>query len=212
MKTLAQALALLTKRRVMTLGGAGTGHVASLASEIAGTPVRGSWWGHAKGRLIFQISEALADHPDVLVLKLVEDKVTFVHRALWPALYRRGTDAARLRVTLTGVSARAAALYGKVQKAGSLRIEKADKDAATELEGIVIVAQEHGEKGAHVTVVRSWDDWAPPAIRAAAKRLSTERAEAEIATACGWGASSLAALPAVQSTTTKKPKPKTRSR
>lgn len=212
MNTLAQALTLLTKHRVMTLAGAGTGHVPSLVSEIAGTPVRGSWWGHPKGRVIFRIAEALADHSDVLVLKLVEDKVTFVHRALWPALYRRGTDATRLRVTLAGVSPRAAGLYRKVQKAGSLHIEKADKDAATELEGIVIVSQEHGEKGAHVTVVRSWEDWVPPGIRAAAKRLSTERAETEIAAACGWGPSSLAAAPAVQSATKKKPKPTKRSR
>lgn len=185
MKTLAQALALLTKRRVMTLAGAGDGQVPSLASEVAGEPIRGSWWGHPKGRLIFRLAEALADHPDVLVLKLVQDKVTFVDRALWPALYRVGTDATRLGARLGSVSSRAASLFDRVQKAGTLRIGKADKNAAAELDGLVIVSQEHGEKGAHVTVIRSWDDWATAQVRAAARKLSASQAEAEIAEAVG---------------------------
>lgn len=199
MKTLDETLELLTKRRVMTLAGAGTGLVPSLASWVAGEPIRGSWWGHPKGGLIFELGEKLADHPDVLVLKLIGDKVTFVHRSLWPALFRIGTDKDHLRRTLMGVSPRAVELYTRVQEAGRLWIEKADKEAAAELEGIVIVSQEHGKKGAHVTVLRSWTDWAPASVRAAAKGYTAKRARSEIAKTCGPGASYLAALPAVQS-------------
>ena len=60
----------------------------SLASVIAGAPVRGSWWGHPKGRAIFNASCAL--ERDAEAPKLVNGKVTFVHRRLWPALAGAG--------------------------------------------------------------------------------------------------------------------------
>jgi hypothetical protein len=67
---------------------AARGPVPSLAEAIAGGPIRGSWWGHAKGHEIFRIASAVSESPDVLVCKLVEGKVTYVHRRLWPALVK----------------------------------------------------------------------------------------------------------------------------
>ena len=67
---------------------AARGPVPSLAEAIAGGPIRGSWWGHPKGKAIFRAAEAVSDHPDVLVCKLVDGKVTYVHRRLWPALVK----------------------------------------------------------------------------------------------------------------------------
>jgi len=84
--TPAQAIAFVRRHGIVLL--AGRGPVPSLADAIAGEPIRGSWWGHAKGQEIFLASEALAEHPAVLVCKLVNGKVTFVHRRLWPALVR----------------------------------------------------------------------------------------------------------------------------
>ncbi len=60
----------------------------NLAEAIAGERIRGSWWGHPKGRDIYRAAEAVCDSPDVLVCKLVEGKVTYVHRRLWPALVK----------------------------------------------------------------------------------------------------------------------------
>ena len=60
----------------------------SVAGLVAGGPVHGSWWGHPKGQQIFRVSEWLADHPEVLVNRLVARKVTYVHRRLWPAIPR----------------------------------------------------------------------------------------------------------------------------
>ncbi len=67
---------------------AARGPVPSLAEAIAGGPIRGSWWGHPKGHEIFRAAEAVSDHADVLVCKLIEGKVTYVHRRLWPALVK----------------------------------------------------------------------------------------------------------------------------
>ena len=67
---------------------AARGPVPSLAEAIAGGPIRGSWWGHAKGRIIFQATQAVSKSPEVLVCKLIDDKVTYVHRRVWPALVK----------------------------------------------------------------------------------------------------------------------------
>ena len=67
---------------------AARGPVPSLAEAIAGGPIRGSWWGHVKGREIFQAAQAVCESPEVLVCKLIDDKVTYVHRRVWPALVK----------------------------------------------------------------------------------------------------------------------------
>jgi hypothetical protein len=62
------------------------GPVPSVAEAVAGQPIRGSWWAHAKGHEIFRALSAIDDSPDVLCFKLVAGKVTFAHRRVWPAL------------------------------------------------------------------------------------------------------------------------------
>jgi len=66
----------------------GRGPVPSLANAIAGADIRGSWWGHARGREIFRATRAVRDSDDVLVCRLIDGKITYVHRRLWPALVR----------------------------------------------------------------------------------------------------------------------------
>jgi hypothetical protein len=67
---------------------AARGPVPSLAEEIAGGPIRGSWWAHPKGHEIFRVADAVSESDEVLVCKLVDGKVTYVHRRLWPALVK----------------------------------------------------------------------------------------------------------------------------
>ena len=62
--------------------------VPSLAEVVAGEPLRGSWWAHPKGNEIFLLSRAIRSSPDVLVCRLVDGKITYIHRRLWPALVR----------------------------------------------------------------------------------------------------------------------------
>jgi hypothetical protein len=75
------------ERHGVVLEGA-RGPVPSLAEAIAGELIRGSWWGHRKGGAIFRASRAVRDSDEVLVCRLVEGKITYVHRRLWPALVR----------------------------------------------------------------------------------------------------------------------------
>ena len=64
------------------------GPVPCVAEAVAGEPIIGSWWAHAKGKAIFAALSEIDDAADVRCFKLVDGKVTFVHRRVWPALAR----------------------------------------------------------------------------------------------------------------------------
>ena len=64
------------------------GAVPRLTEVIAGEPIKGSWWAHPKSHQIFAILQAVTDSKDILVCRLVDGKVTLVHRRLWSALVR----------------------------------------------------------------------------------------------------------------------------
>ena len=64
------------------------GPVPRLTEAIVNGPIRGSWWAHAESHHIFAILQAVTDSKDILVCRLVNGKVTFIHRRLWPALVR----------------------------------------------------------------------------------------------------------------------------
>jgi hypothetical protein len=85
-KTVQEALKFVRRHGVVLE--AGRGPVANLADAIAGGPIRGSWWGHPKGKLIFRLTRDVRDAAEILVCRLVEGKITFVHRRLWPALVK----------------------------------------------------------------------------------------------------------------------------
>jgi len=84
-----QALAFVEREGIVLEAGKDPrGLLPSLAEAVAGGPIRGSWWGHARGRAIFAATRSVRDSADVLVCKLAGDRITYVHRRLWPALVR----------------------------------------------------------------------------------------------------------------------------
>jgi hypothetical protein len=64
------------------------GPIPNVAELVVGEPINGSWWSHPGSHAIFERINTLADSPDVVRLRLVNGKVTLVHRRLWPALVR----------------------------------------------------------------------------------------------------------------------------
>ena len=80
----AQALEFVRAHGVVLVSASGP--APKLTEAIAGEKIKGSWWGHPKGKHIFQVLEAVTGDPDVLVCRLVDGKLTLVHRRLWPAL------------------------------------------------------------------------------------------------------------------------------
>jgi hypothetical protein len=64
------------------------GPLPSLAEHVAGEPIRGSWWAHARSHEIYAVLEQVDDSPDVVATRLINGRITLVHRRLWPALVR----------------------------------------------------------------------------------------------------------------------------
>src|SRR5712691_10969101 len=74
------------------------GPVPNLVQAIAGEPIRGSWWAHPSSHTIYCLCGAVCYSGEVLVCRLVDGKVTFVHRRLWPALVRLSRRLPRRRL------------------------------------------------------------------------------------------------------------------
>jgi hypothetical protein len=82
-----QALAFIERHGIVSES-ARRGAIRSLVDAIAGETVRGNWWSHARSREIFSMTRAVRDAPQVLVCRIVDGKISFVHERLWPALVR----------------------------------------------------------------------------------------------------------------------------
>jgi hypothetical protein len=161
----------------------------AVAQLVVGAPIPGSWWGHAKGKVIYAVASALENDPDVATAKLVDGKVTFVHRRLWPALVAVGSEVARWQTD--GLSPAATDLFDEVEINGRMASEdrELDFDAKTRRAAFGAVAErllaathdEHTTSGAHSTVVESWEAWS--ARRGVGKLPNPKDARAELAAA-----------------------------
>lgn len=152
LKTPAQALAFVKKEGLVTL-------VPRFVEEVAGEHIRGSWWGHPKGKLIFTLAEALEASHEVVSVKLLGGKTTFVHEALWPTLLTVVLDETWRAHRSKKLSAAARSLWKKVE-VSSRRGEAPAPVKELEVSLLVHGASEHTEKGRHEKRLTSWAQWA----------------------------------------------------
>ena len=148
----------------------------SVVALVAGGPEKGSWWAHPEARQMYGLSCALHDHPDVLMVKLISGKVTYIHRPLWPAIVAIGT--ARENWQMDGLSKEAKALLKKTD--GGTRLSSSG-DAVRELEARLLAhaANVHTEHGFHAKEVRSWKTWAK-SVRLGKVKLTPDEAKAQL--------------------------------
>ena len=155
----------------------------SVSELVTSRKIRGSWWSDESAQIIFAVSEMLEDHPDVLMMKLISEKVTFVHRELWGRIYSIGV--AREDWQTSNLSAAAKRLLKKLDADGSLQTNKLGKnfgpkpgDTVRELEMRLLLHanQIHTESGAHAKIIETWDVWAERVkFRAQAKSPTAAR-------------------------------------
>ncbi len=128
----------------------------SLTKEIVKMPIRGSWWGHPKGQEIYAVSRALSKHEEVLVTKLVNGKITFVHRRLWPWIFWIATSGDSWQTK--GLSEDSKKLLTQVKRKGQVL---STGKAVTELEKRLLAhaVSVHTKTGAHAKMVESWQHW-----------------------------------------------------
>jgi hypothetical protein len=171
----AEALAAIERWGLILLHDA---RLPSLAASIAGGPIRGSWWGHAEGKRIFEAAGILDEHADVATFKLVDKKVCFVHRRLWPSVAAVG--GARASWQTEGLDEEARALLERVDEEGRVR---ASGKAAKALEERLLVAGEqvHTDSGAHASELSSFARFALDRGLGSLPSLDEARAELEAA-------------------------------
>jgi hypothetical protein len=109
----------------------------------------------------------LEDHPDVLIMKLISGKVTFVHRQLWGRIY--SIAVARENWQMKPLSSAARALLKRLDaekgmETGVLgkKFDPKPNDAERELEFYLLIhtKQVHTPSGAHAKILETWDQWA----------------------------------------------------
>lgn len=91
-----EAISFIQKHGVVLASAKGP--VPRLTEAIINEPIKGSWWAHPRSQQIFAVLQAVADSDDVLACRLVNGKVTFIHRRLWPALVRVATRFASAQI------------------------------------------------------------------------------------------------------------------
>jgi hypothetical protein len=123
---------------------------------VTGETLRGSWWVHPRCHEIFRSVNTIAADPDVLVTKLIQGKVTFVHRRLWHAVFSVAT--ARDRWQLEGLSRQAFRLLEEVEREGTL-LASGLESAELERRLLVHGDQIHTESGKHKTCLETWPAW-----------------------------------------------------
>lgn len=186
-RTTDDALRLVREHGLVTLTHCGAG--PSLVESMVGRPVKGSWWGHPAGDRIFQAATALQASPEVLVVKLVAGKVTFLHRSLWPALLRVARDPERVSAARGRLSPLAARLEAELAERGELRVDELAREggwaeerdlarAAKELDAALLVhaVSVHTEHGRHALALRTWALTVPDSVRREAAHLSLDAA------------------------------------
>jgi len=128
----------------------------SVATLIAGMPVRGSWWAHPASHAIFRAIDELASRRDVVVVKLIGGKDTFVYSRLWPELL--AIAAAREQWQVSNLPRSALNLYKRLLRSGELEASGSD---ARLLESRLLVRAEqvHTDAGHHEKRLESWERW-----------------------------------------------------
>jgi len=84
--TVKEALAFVEEHGVALASAKGP--APRLTEAIAGEPIRGNWWTHPQRRRIYAILAGVSELDQILVCRLINAKITLVHRRLWPSLVR----------------------------------------------------------------------------------------------------------------------------
>ena len=128
--------------------------------------IRGSWWSHKLAHTIFSVAEMLDDHPDVMIMKLVSGKVTFVYRDLWNHIYSIGVAREEWQTKKLSINARQ--MLERLDSAGRMQTNTASEEfgakpgeTARELELRLLIHAEqiHTESGKHAKVIETWEAW-----------------------------------------------------
>lgn len=161
----------------------------SFTGVALGESVRGSWWAHPRANDIYDLLQVFRVEAGGLSAKLVNGKLTFVARRLWPAVAALGRGTAPRQ--LEGLSADARTLLAFVRRRGAVRADQVDfvpgadlpkRFAELERRLLVHVESFHSDAGSHHKLFRSWPRYWRE-VGFSAPRLALPRATHELQSA-----------------------------
>jgi hypothetical protein len=129
---------------------------------LTGEFPRGSWWSHPQSNAIYAILQTVEGHPDVLLAKLLDGKVTLIHRALWPALLTVVTAREPWQTgDLSAVVSQGLEALDAAEAAGA-ELPAVSRTVSKELETRLLLHAEsvHTDSGKHETRLAPWRAWA----------------------------------------------------
>jgi hypothetical protein len=160
----------------------------SLVALVAGGPVKGTWWAHPLANEIYMLGQRLMKQRDVLFIRLVTAKMTYVHRRLWRPLYAIAT--ARQPWQLADLPGTAKSMLGTLDRCGSFRMDEIRSSRTAKELGsdariletrlLVFGDDVHTDSGAHVKRIETWPMWAKRVELATAKLPSVDDARQEL--------------------------------
>jgi hypothetical protein len=129
----------------------------SLVTILTGEKLKGSWFGHPLGNIIYNTSNNLSARKELLVMKLIDGKYTFIAPELRDAAYALGGYVDDWQGKKLSPSAKR--LLAKLEKAGTLPVNASNKADAALLEKLLLAngEQQHTDSGKHVKVLFSWE-------------------------------------------------------
>jgi hypothetical protein len=160
----------------------------SLVALMAGAPVKGTWWAHPLANEIYMVGQRLLNHSEVVIVRLLTSKMTYVHRKLWPSLYAIATS--RESWQLADLPQTAKSMLKVADRRGSLRVDEIHSPRTAKELGsdarvletrlLVFGDDVHTDSGAHVKRIETWPLWAKGVHLATAKLPSIDDARREL--------------------------------
>ena len=129
----------------------------NVVTLLTGEAFSKSWWSHPKGRLIFAVVSDLSEHRDVLFCKLINGKVTLVHRSLWPAFL--AIALANEPWQTRGLSSRGQQLLASLNESKEPINSSGPVVKELEVRLLAHARQVHTESGRHELMVEPWTSW-----------------------------------------------------
>jgi hypothetical protein len=160
----------------------------SLVALMAGGPVKGTWWAHPLANEIYMTGMRLMDLPEVMFIRLLSGKMTYVHQRLWPALY--AIACAREQWQLANLPRTAKSMLKSLGRRGNLRMDEIRSSRSAKelgadariLEARLLAFGDdvHTDSGAHVKRIETWESWAKRVGFSISNIPSTENARREL--------------------------------
>src|SRR5215203_5234306 len=129
----------------------------NVVTLLTGDALSKSWWSHPKSRLIFAVLSDLSEHPDVLFSKLLNGKVTLIHRRLWPAFLTIAL--ANQPWQTRGLSSRGQQLLASLNESKAPIKSSGPPVKELEVRLLAHARQVHTESGRHELLVEPWTVW-----------------------------------------------------